>query len=539
MTDTRVPIARQVARAREVAAATTERVGIYCRISDDPRQKEAGVGRQKADGLDLAARRGWDVVGVFTDNDIQVLRPGAARPDFDRMMAAIARGEITRIVAYGLARLVRNRRERAELIEFLARHRVSITLVKGGEIDLTSAAGRAVMGLLGEMDTMESEIKAERVARASLERAEEGRASAHVLYGWRREYVRTDTGAVLSWQDVPCELTAPVVARIVDELLERRSLREVANGLNADGILPPRRHLREVNGLDDRPALKVADRWQTSTVRKIALRPANVGVRMRDRQEFGQAAWPAIVDRDKHDRVVALLTDPGRTTAKSGLRKHLLTYGIGVCPNGHPLRVHARRASRPTHAPQVMYACDTSHHGGGTACVGRNQAKVDALVADVVIGRLSRPDAADLLARDDTDAADARDRAAHARAKLAQLQDDHDEDVIDREQYLRGTKRWRAVLAEAETLSMRAVQGVDRELIGRLVGGETRFDWDEARAVWDDELTITQRRALMIALGTVVTIGPSTTRGTRFDPTAIVVRFGQDVDALGMPRTAA
>lgn len=520
-------------RVHKVADATTERVAIYCRISDDPRQKEAGVGRQKADGLDLSERRGWDVVGVFTDNDIQVLRPGAARPDFDRMMAAIARGEVTRIVAYGLARLVRNRRERAELIEFLARHRVSITLVKGGEIDLTSAAGRAVMGLLGEMDTMESEIKAERVARASLERAEEGRASAHVLYGWRREYVRTDTGAVLSWQDVPCERTAPVVARIVDELLERRSLREIANGLNADGILPPRRHLREVNGLEDRPALKVADRWQTSTVRKVALRPANVGVRMRDRQEFGEAAWPAIVDREKHDRVVALLTDPGRTTVKSGLRKHLLTYGIGVCMNGHPLRVHAaRRSNRPTHTPQVMYACDTSHHGGGTACVGRNQAKVDALVTDVVVGRLSLPDAVDLLAREDTDAADARDRAAHARAKLAQLQDDHDEDAIDREQYLRGTKRWRAVLAEAETQSMRAVQGVDPALVGRLCGAD-------ARTVWDDELTISQRRALMIALGTVVTIGPSTTRGARFDPTAVVVRFGQDVDALGMPRTAA
>lgn len=516
-----------------IAGMGAQRVAVYCRISLDPRQKEEGVGRQKADGLALAQSRGWDVQGVYTDNDVAVLRPGAVRPEYDRMMAAVARGEVTRIVAYGLARLVRNRRDRAEMIDLLGRHRVSITLVKGGEIDLSSAFGRSVAGLLGEMDTMESEIKGERVARAALARAEEGRASAHVLYGWRREYDRTDTGAVLSWRDVACEETAPVVRRIVDELLEGRSLRDVANRLNADGITPPRRHLRKVNGLDDRPAMRVAEVWQTSTVRKIALRPANVGVRMRARKEFAAAAWPAIVDRDRHDRVVALLTAPGRSKVKSGARRHLLSYGIGVCGLcGCPLRVHTyARRGNPTHTPQVMYACDRSTKGGTGSCIGRNQAKVDALVTDVVIGRLSRPDVADLLARDDTSAADARERAAHARAKLAQLQDDHDEDVIDRDMYVRGAKRWRAVLAEAEAESMRAIQGVDPALVGRLGG-------DDARAEWD-AMTISQRRALMIAMGVTVTINRSSTRGTRFDPTAVVVAFGQDVDALGMPRTAA
>ncbi|GJF06729.1 recombinase family protein [Pseudonocardia sp. D17] len=514
---------------------TAQRVAVYCRISLDPRHKEEGVTRQRADGLALSQARGWDVQGVYTDNDVQVLRPGAVRPEYDRMMAAVARGEVTRIVAYGLSRLVRNRRERAEMIDFLGQHRVSITLVKGGEIDLGSAFGRTTAGLMGEVDTMESELKGERVARAALARAEEGRASGHVLYGWRREYQRTDSGAVLSWRDVECEQTAPVVRRIVAELLEGRSLRDVANRLNADGIAPPRRHLRQVNGLDDRPALKVAETWQTGTVRKIAVRPANVGVRMRGRKAFADAAWPAIVDRDLHDRVVALLTAPGRSKVKSGARRHLLTYGIGVCGVcGCPLRIHsARRSNRPTHAAQVMYRCDRSHAGGGSACVGRNQAKVDEFVTDAVLTRLSRSDAVDLATRDadDTAAAEARDRAAHARAKLVQLQDDHDEDVIDRDQYLRGTKRWRAVLAEAETEATRAVQNVPPSAVAALGS-------DAIRQVWA-EMNVSQRRTLMIALGVVVTINPSATRGTQFDYTAIGVEFGRDVDALGMPRQIA
>jgi DNA invertase Pin-like site-specific DNA recombinase len=49
---------------------------------------------------------------------------------------------------------------------------------------MTSAAGRMMAGILGEFDRAESEIKGERVARAALQRAHEGKANGAVLYGW-------------------------------------------------------------------------------------------------------------------------------------------------------------------------------------------------------------------------------------------------------------------------------------------------------------------------------------------------------------------
>lgn len=65
-----------------MTAATVERVAIYCRISEDPRQKEAGVGRQEADGRALVtARPGWELAGVYIDNDISVLKAGVVRHD--------------------------------------------------------------------------------------------------------------------------------------------------------------------------------------------------------------------------------------------------------------------------------------------------------------------------------------------------------------------------------------------------------------------------------------------------------------------------
>ena len=44
--------------------------------------------------------------------------------------------------------------------------------------------------------------------------------------------------------------------------------------------------------------------------------------------------WPLIVERAKHDRVVALLSSPDRRSHSGpspGARKHLLTNGIGKC----------------------------------------------------------------------------------------------------------------------------------------------------------------------------------------------------------------
>ncbi|WP_426598587.1 hypothetical protein [Streptomyces sp. WG7] len=50
--------------------------------------------------------------------------------------------------------LWRNRRERAEGIEILRKHEASVLCVKGPELDLRTAAGRLLAGLLGEVEQM-------------------------------------------------------------------------------------------------------------------------------------------------------------------------------------------------------------------------------------------------------------------------------------------------------------------------------------------------------------------------------------------------
>lgn len=482
----------------------TERVAVYCRISEDPRLTEHGVTRQRQDCESLAAARGWEVVGVWTDNDVAVLRGDAHRPHYDAMLAAVQRGEVTRIVAYGLGRLWRNRRERAEAIDILKRQRVSVTLVKGSDLDMTSAAGRSYAGVLGEMDTMESELKAERVARAALQRAEQGRANGHVAYGWRRIRTRDASGAVTDWQDVVDPDQAAVVREIVDRLLSGASLAEIGEDLNARDVPPPRAALRAATGRDE----PEAQRWLSSTLRKLALRPSNIGKLVRGGEEFGDAAWDPIVDPDRHAQVVALLSDPRRRSTRSGARRHLLSYGIGECGVCREvLRVQKRSGNQ-------LYACD-----GPGGCVGRRREWVDQLVEATVIARLSEPDARDLLVRDDSGAVAARERADGIRARMADAADAFAAGEVDRVQLGRINARLRPELERAEHEAARVIAGVAPATVAELAGPAASERWSG--------MSVAQRRAVLTVLQTRVQIMPAR-GGPGFKPESVVITLGAD-----------
>lgn len=460
---------------------------MYCRISEDPRETRRGVDRQREDCEALVRARGWELVDVWTDNDVAVLRAGAARPGYAAMMAAADGGQITRIVAYGLSRLWRNRRERADAIDALRRMRVSIALVKGSDLDLSSAAGRMVAGLLGETDTMESELKAERVARAAQQRAEQGRANGHPAYGWHRVRVRNDHGDVIDWRDEADPGQAKIVIEIVDRLLAGVPIKALVADLNERGVPGPR-----------------GGRWISSGLRKIALRPANVGLRVHHGQVIGPAAWPALVQRDRHDRVVALLGDPGRVTSRSGARKHLLSYGVAECGRcGSVLKVSSRGGHE-------MYVCE-----GPRSCVGRRRAWVDELVEAVVVERLARPDARDLLTRDDGAANEARREAAALRARLDAAADDYAAGLLDRDQLRRITARLRPDLEAAEMASARAVRGVDPAMLAKLVGPAAADRWAA--------LSVPQKRSLMEAFGVRVRLLAGMRGGPGFKPESVHV----------------
>jgi DNA invertase Pin-like site-specific DNA recombinase len=153
------------------------------------------------------------------------------RHQYAALLEAVQAGEVDRIVVYMTSRLWRNRAERAQAFEILRTHHVSVSAVKGPELDMSSAMGRGIAGMLGEFDTMESEVKSERVKRAAQQRRAEGRPNGPALYGWRRRAITDEAGRVVQRVDEVDPEQAAIVQEIVRRLLEGDSLNAIARDL--------------------------------------------------------------------------------------------------------------------------------------------------------------------------------------------------------------------------------------------------------------------------------------------------------------------
>jgi site-specific DNA recombinase len=466
-----------------------ERVALYARISQDTTGQAIGVADQLEHARAFAAARGYLVVAEHADNDISAFR-GAARPEYQRVLTLARERRIDRVIVYHLTRMTRNRMERAEFIDAFHACRVNVSEAQGGDYDLSTAAGRTWVDIQGALATWESEIKSERVTAAAARRARSGRPSGSLGYGW----IKHGVGSSATWTEHPHE--AAVVREIVDRLLAGETLRGVTESLNGRGEPAPN-----------------SERWGKTSVKKLAIRESNAAQRIHHRgqpdEERFEGCWPPIVDRTKHEKIVALLTQPARrtnaTVTRPGARRHLLSWGIGECGVcGEMLRASTKRGRYGR--PLDLYVCD------GKGCVGRSEPAVDDLVKEVVIERLSQPDALDWLLGDDDEARRWSERVDELSRRLSEAADAFAEGAITTEQLRRITERVRPDLDEAERRQAECVVSLDLDALRPLAGPTARENWDD--------MEVSQRRAVLEALGIKVIVD-RTRRGPGFDPESV------------------
>jgi len=452
----------------------------YLRISLDRNQDEAGVGRQDEDTAGLIAARRYELAaahgpgcapGTFADNDISATK-GAPRPGYEALMAAAARREFTVIVVFQLSRLWRNRVERAQGIEVLRKAGVSVVCVKGTSLDFSSAMGRGMAAMLGEFDTMESDIKGERTYAAQARKAEAGlHLGGARPFGWdivpdpRREGRPDAHRPVLP---VVNQAEAAELRRLAAEVLRGRTLASLCQDLNARGVLT-------VHG---RP-------WAVQSLRRVLRRERNYGTVTFDGARH-EGAWPAILDEDTARKVTALLDDPGRRTSTTNRVKTLLS-GIARCGKcGERMKTGGRGRSG---ARRRVYKCPAEH-------LYRLQAAVDHVVTAEVIGRLAdmTPEQRAALFTEDDPGAPVAAEAADIRRRLALLVDMELDGTITREEHRQRRAGLRAQLTAAE----RRMGAVSRTpvLAGFLAAEDIRGAWGA--------LPLDRKRAILPALVSVV-----------------------------------
>lgn len=437
----------------------TTRALIYCRISADREGRELGVDRQENDCRDYCAQRGYEVAGIYVDNDISAsTKARKERPKYKEVLAAAKAGTGDVIVTYTSNRLTRRPREHEDIIDLATNFPVRVEYLKSPSFDLNTSAGRLVARILAASDASEAEDIGERARRQKLEVASTG-----LWRGGRRPFGYEADGMRV----VPSE--AAEVAHMAEMVLLGGSLRSLAADLNARGV---------------RTSTGAA--WRQEAVRKVLLRPRNAGLVDYRGSILGPAQWQPLIKEETWRAVVAVLTNPARTTHTSTGRRWLGSgiYRCGLC--GAPVKAHTTiSAVRPGSVTKPQYVCTRKKE------IARNCADVDDLVASVVIERCSRPDALELLVeRPGTDMTALHAHAAGLRERRDELTALFTDGAIDAVQLRDGTARLREQITLIEARIAEASRG---SVLAGLAGAP------DPAAVWDG-MALDRRRAVVSAL---------------------------------------
>lgn len=415
---------------------------VYLRLSKDRLGTELGVDRQREDCQTIAAPSARE----FIDNDTSA-STGGPRPGYEALMSAVARGEVKRIIVWTTGRLWRNRRERAEGIEVLKAAKAQVTPFKGPALDCTTAAGRVLIGLLGELDSWEVDTMGERLEREVRQRAEDGKPHGGPrAYGWEPNGL----------DQRPDE--AEQVKRWYGEFLAGRSLSSIANEVGKNH----------------------------STVRRILLNPRNAALRVHDGQEY-PAVWPAIVTREVWRATVDQLVDPARRVNTNRMARRWLGSGLYGC---------ARCDGRPVSSAWTTKGKRTYKCVGGCSRSWRAD-PVDDFIVQAVAGRLLDPDLRKKLPRNRPDVDNLRTERLALRTRLEKLATGWALGTLTDEQ-----------LAAATAAAQERLAAVEAELLeaGKADAVEEALNHEDPVAYWYGipEDQIERRQRIVRGLATVV-----------------------------------
>ncbi|MBV8540278.1 MAG: recombinase family protein [Pseudonocardiales bacterium] len=446
---------------------------VYVRISSDVTGEGLGVARQEADCRALAEAKAWTVMEVYRDNDTSAYS-GTRRPGYERLLTDIEAGTVRAVVAWHGDRLHRSPKELERFIDLAERTGLRVETVKAGTIDLSSASGRAVARTLGAWARFESEHKSDRIRRKLTDNAAAGLPHGGMRpFGWEadRRTIRESEAAVLR------EAYARVLAG--------EPIRALVRDFNARGLL----------NASGRP-------WRHPTLREVLLHARHAGLRTHNGTVVGDADWPELVAPESWRALTRVLNDPARVTTPGRAGRLNLLSGIATCAVcGASLRVGHSRGVR-------AYRCTLN------GCVSRTRDLLEQFVTNVMVARLSRPDALSLLAPGDDGGA--RREAEGAAERVRQRLDDAAASFAAGNLTTRQLEVITSQLKpELAALEAAAAPPADRStVLGKLVST------DNVARVWESTPPDVRRAA--IALLMEIKVGRAR-RGPGFDPDTVFI----------------
>ena len=136
-----------------------KRVALYARVSTDQNQT---VENQLGELHVMAARLGWIIVAVFTDEGISGAKGREQRPGYDALLKGIARREFDLVAAWSVCRLGRSLQDLVTFLGEVQSRGVGLYLHIQG-LDTTTPSGRAMFGMISVFSEFERAMIRDRV----------------------------------------------------------------------------------------------------------------------------------------------------------------------------------------------------------------------------------------------------------------------------------------------------------------------------------------------------------------------------------------
>jgi DNA invertase Pin-like site-specific DNA recombinase len=151
-----------------MASEVRKRCGIYVRCSRESQQ----IDSQETELREFAGRRGWTVVGVYSDKGVSGAKE--KRPALDELLAACRRRKIDVVAVWKFDRFARSVKQlvtNLDLFRSLGINFVSVT----EQVDTTTAMGKMTFTVLGAVAELERSLIAERTVAGLKEARRRGK----------------------------------------------------------------------------------------------------------------------------------------------------------------------------------------------------------------------------------------------------------------------------------------------------------------------------------------------------------------------------
>lgn len=374
-----------------MAASTTLRAAIYCRVSTDGQEENASLPTQEAACRAYAAERGYSVAEVYTDvhSGFELWE----RPRLTILREAIRQGGLDAIICHALDRLSRRQVHTAILIDECERAGVALLFVT--EEFERSAVGEFIRSAKSFAAELEREKIKERTMRGLENKVRSGRPIGSTMYYGYRWRDDAKSGYAID------ETTGPIVRRIFALALAGQSLRSIGHTLSTEGIPTATgnarwAHSSVVQILENRVYLGEATAWRYRTEHAQGRRTT----RRRPESEhipLPAGTIPPLVDDATFEAVQARLAR-NKAEAVRNNRHHeafLLRSGYAICGYcGMHLTTKFAPARWQGTGPRPQYYLNRAkcnHHACGHS-VAITATTLDGAVWDRVEALLTRPE---------------------------------------------------------------------------------------------------------------------------------------------------